>query len=79
MILKEFKAILNELGFERKKALGTWGYSTKLLPGNDIEVVNFIKGNFWINKGEVRVFSNNYKTLDSSDFIKELIKVANNA
>jgi hypothetical protein len=78
MTIQEFKSILKELGFERKKALGTWGYSPKLLPGNDIEVVNFIKGNFWISKGETRVFSNNYKTLDSGLLIEELIKVANN-
>jgi len=77
MTIQESKNILNELGFERGKVIGVWIYSQKLLPGNEIEVVYFIKGSFWIKDGEQRVFSGNYKTLDSGAFIKELIKVTN--
>lgn len=75
---KQFKSILKELGFHTGKVLGVWQYSEKLSPGNNIEVVHFIKGNFWINKGKQRVFTSNYRTLTVDDFIKELIKVTDN-
>lgn len=78
MILKEFKGTIQELGFEKGKIIGVWCYSKKLLPENDIEVVHFTKGDFWVNKIGQRVFSSNYKVINLDYLVEELIKIINN-
>lgn len=70
---KQFHAVLNEMGFYRKK-LGVWGLSSDVFPGNKIKVCTHIKGAFWINNDNARVFTGNYKEIPESLVIFQLMK-----
>lgn len=63
----KLREIMTDLGFI-KAGLGEWKY-------NNIEVSVFTHGDFWVNVGETRVYSNNFKTLASTDLIEVLFNL----
>jgi len=66
MTKSEFKKVLPDKGF-KYTSLGVWVLG-------ELEVVYFVLGKFWINKGLSRLFTGNYKNLTTD----ELDNIINN-
>ena len=69
------REILTDMGFYSTPVLGVWKFSATLSPGNTLEVCVFVHGNFWVNEGGKRVYSNNYKILLIEEFIEALLRI----